>query len=81
MPRKLKHSLLKNRFRPMAMYTRGLPWRLAGLLDVDKAGPTLTWLQQLDEAWSSGVAQARGATWARMRSKSLLHQKVVKQAG
>jgi hypothetical protein len=73
-------DLVKNRFRSMVMFTRGLPWRLAGLLDVAKSGPILAWLQRLDEAWHTGVLQARGATWTRIRGRSLMQLKVVKQA-
>ena len=73
-------TLLRARVRTMLLHTRGLPLRLAGLLDVSASPAILEWLQKLHEAWLSGVAGAKGGLWKKMRARSPLQLMVVKQA-
>jgi hypothetical protein len=73
-------ALLRARVRTMLLHTRGLPLRLAGLLDVSASKSVLEWLQKLDQAWHTGVASAKGGLWKKMRARSPMQLMVVKQA-
>ena len=71
--------VLRHRSRSMMLLTRGLPHIFAGLLDVTEAGRILEWMQKLDECWNSGVAEAKGPFWSRLRGRSSMQLVVTKQ--